>query len=157
MYSFLLSLHSLLRWLLLIFLLYAILRAYYGYYSKSNFGTTDNAIRHWTATIGHVQLIVGMLLYLRSPVVTAFRQQYSTAASAGYPEAGFFGWIHISLMVLAIVVLTIGSAMAKRRPDSRSQYRTMLYWFGAALLIILLAIPWPFAPWAHRPYFRPFT
>lgn len=156
MYTFLLSLHSLLRWLLLIFLVYAVIRAYNGYRRKGLFSSTDNAVRHWTATLGHVQLVVGMLLYLRSPVVRFFRQHYQDPVSLAHTDASFFGWIHISLMLLALVLLTVGSSLTRRRTDSEARFRTQLYWFSAALLIMLLAIPWPFGAWAQRPYFRPF-
>jgi cbb3-type cytochrome oxidase subunit 3 len=30
----------------------------------------------------------------------------------------------------------------------------MLVWFTIALIIIFIAIPWPFSPFANRPYFR---
>jgi hypothetical protein len=30
----------------------------------------------------------------------------------------------------------------------------MALWFTAALLLILVAIPWPFSPFAQRPYLR---
>jgi len=150
MYSLLLPLHSLLRWLLLLFLVSAIVCAWRGYSQHRTFSRTVNALRHWTATIGHTQLVAGMLLYIRSPVVSYWRN------GADGREPAFFGFVHISLMILAVIVLTIGSSLSKRKTDSHARYRVMLFWFSAALLIILLAIPWPFAPWAHRPYFRPF-
>ena len=72
MYSVLLALHSLVRWLVLGSLLYAVFRAYRGHSSGKAFAKTDNAVRHWTATIAHIQLVIGFTLYLKSPVVKAF-------------------------------------------------------------------------------------
>jgi hypothetical protein len=57
-------------------------------------------------------------------------------------------------MFSAIIVITIGSAMAKRKATDRERFKTMLTWYAIALLIIFLAIPWPFSPFANRPYFR---
>jgi hypothetical protein len=57
-------------------------------------------------------------------------------------------------MFTAIIVITIGSAMAKRKATDRERFKTMLTWYAIALLIIFLAIPWPFSPFANRPYFR---
>jgi hypothetical protein len=150
MYSTLLILHSLFRWLVLASLLYAIVRAYRGYTARLAFTPTDNSVRHWTATLVHLQLVFGFTLYMISPVVQAFRQQ-------GIQSGGsfvFFGLVHISLMLLAVVLITIGSAMAKRQSEDRLKFRTMLFWFLAGLLIIFLAIPWPFSPFANRPYVR---
>lgn len=151
MYSILLELHSAMRWVVLLNLLYAIYRAYYGYVSNSVFSKTDNALRHWTATFAHIQLLIGMVLYFQSPVVKYFRQ-------TGFKnfEAAFFGLIHISLMLVAIVVLTVGSAMAKRKTSDVDKFKTMLLWYTIALVIIFIAIPWPFSPLAARPYIRPF-
>jgi drug/metabolite transporter (DMT)-like permease len=57
-------------------------------------------------------------------------------------------------MLTAIVLLTIGSALTKRKKDDRDKFKTMLTWFGIALIIILIAVPWPFSPFAQRPYLR---
>lgn len=144
--------HSLLRWLVLFALLLAIYRAFRGLSARQVFSKTDNAIRHWTATIAHVQLVVGITLYTQSPVIRWFWGNFSEAVKN--PDTLFFGLIHSLLMVTAIVVLTIGSALTKRRTTDAEKYKTMLTWFSLALVIILIAVPWPFSPWAARPYTR---
>jgi len=170
MYPLLLFLHSLFRWLVLSSLLYAILRAYRGFRphgdSRSSGGTqtgkpftkADDSIRHWTATIAHIQLMLGCVLYFTSPLIKLYYSPDRAAITrtAATWELSFFGIIHISLMLAAIVVITIGSALAKRRETSRAKFRTMLVWFSIALARILLAIPWPFSPLASRPLFRTF-
>jgi hypothetical protein len=57
-------------------------------------------------------------------------------------------------MFAAVTVLTIGSAMAKRQNNQQQKFRTMLVWFIFALVIIFIAIPWPFSPLAKRPLIR---
>jgi hypothetical protein len=59
-------------------------------------------------------------------------------------------------MFVAIVLITIGSAKAKRKSNDTQKFKTMLIWFSIALLIIFIAIPWPFSPLANRPYIRTF-
>jgi hypothetical protein len=152
MYTTLIYLHGIVRWLLLAGLSASIYRAYRGYASAKLFTKGDNALRHWTATIAHTQLVLGILLYTQSPLVKYFMKHAREAVHQR--EAVFFGIIHIALMLGAIVVITIGSAMAKRRDGDRDKYRTMMLWYLIALLIILIAIPWPFSPLAQRPYFR---
>jgi hypothetical protein len=151
---FLLILHSLLRWLVFASLGAAIYRGFTGYFKNRVFTETDDALRHWTATIAHIQLVVGLLLYNQSPVVKYFRRNFSEAIYQ--PDTFFFGLIHITLMVIAVVILTIGSAKAKRRLSDKEKFKTMLTWFLIALLIIFIAIPWPFSPLANRPYIRSF-
>lgn len=117
-----------------------------------SFTKTDNAIRHVTATIAHVQLAIGYLVYFKSPLVSYFRSNYREAVQQF--EFLFFGMIHITLMTLSIILITIGSSVAKRKVTDRDKFSTMTLWFVLALLIILVAIPWPFSPLANRPYLR---
>lgn len=152
MYQALLLFHSLVRWLVVISLLYAIYRASKGCLSKSTFSKTDNAVRHWTATIAHIQLLIGVVLYFQSPITHYFWANYKEAVKNS--DLTFFGLIHILLMLAAIVFVTIGSAMTKPKRTDNEKFKTMLLWFVMALLIIFIAIPWPFSPLANRPYFR---
>jgi hypothetical protein len=154
MYSTFLSLHSLIRWFVLISLLLAISKAYYGWIAKKEFTKLDNSIRHWTATISHIQLVIGICLYSISPVIEYFLSNYKEAVKHG--EIRFFGMEHNIMMLTAIVIITIGSAKTKRKSSSNEKFRTMAIWFTIALLIILVSIPWPFSPLASREYFRPF-
>lgn len=144
--------HSLFRWLVVASLLYALYRAGRGYYSRAPFTKTDNAVRHWTATIAHAQLVLGMLLYIKSPSVKYFWGNFREAVRNR--DVAFFALVHIALMLLAIIMITIGSSLAKRRSVDNEKFRTMLVWFAIAFTIIVIAIPWPFSPLANRPYFR---
>jgi hypothetical protein len=71
-------------------------------------------------------------------------------------EHTFFRYVHISLTVISVVLITIGSAKAKRMQTDRGKFGTMLIWFSLSLLIIIIAIPWPFSPLANRPFLRSF-
>jgi cytochrome c biogenesis factor len=150
MYSILLMAHSIFRWLVLLTLIFAIYRSWRGYRSQFSFTKNDDAVRHWTATIAHVQLMLGIILYSQSPMV----EYYFSNGRSLSGEPFFFGAIHILLMLIAIVVITMGSAKAKRKAADSDKFKTMLTWFSIALVIIFIAIPWPFSPLSHRPYFR---
>lgn len=152
MYQTLTFYHNFVRWLVLASIIYAIFRAYRGYRLNLDFTKRDNAVRHWTATIAHIQLMIGMVLYFQSPIINYFWSNYEQAIKNF--DLVFFGLIHGSFMLIAIIIVTIGSALSKRKPTDHEKFRTMLIWFSAALIIIFIAIPWPFSPLAHRPYFR---
>lgn len=154
MYQILIYSHSVIRWFVVISILYSVYRAYRGYASGAVFSKTDNSTRHWTATIAHIQLITGIVLFTQSPSVKYFWNNFSAAVKV--KEALFFGLIHIALMLVGIVILTIGSSLSKRRSTDREKFKTMLVWFSIALLIIFIAVPWPFSPLATRPYLRTF-
>ncbi len=154
MYSTLLVLHSLIRWLVLAFLLYSIFRAFLGYTQNKKFSKVDNAFRHWTATVAHIQLMIGMILYTQSPIVKYFWKE--SEIGLHNLELIFYGLIHIFLMLTAVVLLTIGSAMAKGKPSDKEKFKTMLAWFSISLILIFIAIPWGFSPLSNRPLIRTF-
>lgn len=152
MHQSLLTVHSIIRWAVLGSLLYAIFRSWQAYQKLLPFSKTDNSLRHWTATIAHVQLLLGIILYTQSPVAKAMASEIKN----GWSEPVFFGLVHIALMLSAIVIITIGSAKAKRKTADTEKFKTMLTYFSIALAIIFIAIPWPFSPLAQRPYLRHF-
>ncbi|QNL52558.1 hypothetical protein H8S90_15610 [Olivibacter sp. SDN3] len=154
MYPTLLALHSSARWFVLISLLFAIIRAYHGWLSRKPFSTFDNGVRHWIATIVHIQLLFGLGLYVISPLVNYFLHHFKEAVHLR--EIRFFGMEHSLMMLIAVVVITIGSAKAKRKPTAVEKYKTMAIWFTVGLFIILTSIPWSFSPLTSRPSFRPF-
>lgn len=151
MHLIILTLHSLVRWAVLAGLGLGLFRAYRGWLGSRPFTPFDDTVRHTAATVAHVQLVLGYALYFVSPLVASFHLR----DAAHGPTTLFFGLQHVAAMTTAIVVLTAGSALAKRQTTDQAKFRTMALWFTGALLLILMAIPWPFSPWASRPYFRP--
>jgi hypothetical protein len=154
MYQTLLPLHSLLRWFVLASLLYATYWAYRGWFSNKTFSPLDNFVRHWTATIAHIQMAVGLWLYFISPIIDYFLHNYQGAVHQR--EIRFFGMEHSLMMLIAIIIITIGSAKTKRKQTDTEKFKTMAIWYSFGLLIIIISIPWTFSPLASRPYFRPF-
>jgi hypothetical protein len=152
MYTTLLPFHSLIRWLIVAGMSYSLYRACLGVYGDAPFTRRDSWISRWTGHFSHLQLLIGLVLYLKSPTATYFRT--APADAMQYSEYAFFGLYHIVVMVVAIVLVTIGSATAKRGQTDGEKHKKILVWYGIAALLILLAIPWPFHPLAPRPYLR---
>jgi hypothetical protein len=155
MLSVLLTFHSIFRWLVLISLCTTIYRSAKALLAKDPFSKKDDAFRHWTATIIHIQLMFGMMMYFSSPAVARFRA-IGMETARGITEPLFFGIVHISMMMAAVILVTIGSALAKRQGQDTKKFKIILLFFSIALFIILAAIPWPFSPLAQRPLIRPF-
>jgi hypothetical protein len=138
--------------LVLISLIYALYRAYRGWFYNKTFTIFENRVRHNTATIAHIQLIFGVWLYLISPITTFFLHHFKDAVHIR--EIRFFGIEHSSTMLIAILLITIGSALAKRKSTDKEKFKTIAIWFSIALLLILAAIPWKFSPLVSRPFWR---
>lgn len=154
MYPTFLSIHSIIRWLLVAGVAYCFLKSIFGLVTKSPYHKLDHIVRSGTSAISHLQIIIGFILYFKSPLVAYFRT--SGRESLQYPDIAFFGIYHVSCMVIAILLITIGAAKAKRAATDYAKHHHTFWWFGFAVLLIFLAIPWPFSPYVARPYLRIF-
>jgi hypothetical protein len=154
MYNTVLVVHSLFRWLVLISLLYATLRAYRGWITNQIFSTRDNFIRLTAATLAQIQLMIGLWLYIISPIVYYFLRNFNDAVHER--DIRFFGMEHITMMVIAVTFVTVGSIQTKKKRMDQAKFKAMAIWFSVAIIIIFISIPWPFSPFTARPYFRGF-
>ncbi|MEM6321290.1 MAG: hypothetical protein AAF960_26770 [Bacteroidota bacterium] len=154
MYYYLLIAHSIFRWLAFFGLVVSLILFGVKFIQRKSFSPTDDLLRHSTATLFHIQLIIGMLLLAKSTLVLQFWQD--TQVGFANVQLTFFGLLHPLLMFVAIIIITIGSAKAKRMKEDVAKFRTVLLWFGIGFLLLMVAIPWSFSPWVSRPNFRPF-
>ena len=152
MYQILLPLHSITRWLVLAGLLFAIYRAYRGWLGNKPYTNVDNAARLFALNMAHMQLVIGIWLYFISPVVSYFLHNFKAAVHER--QIRFFGMEHITMMLVAIIFITIGSAKAKRKETDKEKFKTMAIWFTISLLLIFTSIPWSFSPLISRPLLR---
>jgi uncharacterized membrane protein YozB (DUF420 family) len=140
-YSIVIFLHSILRWLVLVFAVLAIVRSWQargGAYTKAH--RTSSTL--FVATL-HTNVVLGLVLYfLLSPTT---QLAFSDIGAAMKTSAlRFFLVEHAVGMLLAVVIATIGSAKIKRgKTDEEKHGRTLAY-YGITLLLIFGSIPWPF-------------
>jgi len=152
MYAYLLPLHSLFRWLVLLGLVVGLISSYRGWLGQKAYTALDNGIRHWSATIAHVQLVLGLWLYFVSPLTNHFIHHFSEDVHDR--QIRFFGMEHSIMMIVGIVIMTVASMMAKRQKTDTGKFRVLGIGYTIALLVILSSIPWPFSPMVSRPYIR---
>ena len=86
----------------------------------------------------HIQFLLGLVLYFISPKVVF------DGSSMKSDVMRFFLVEHISLMVLAVILITIGYSRAKRATDDGKKFKSILIFYLIGLALILFAIPWPF-------------
>ena len=146
--------HSINRWLVLITLLWAIASAFS---TRGTMNAADieggkgwlprGALPAFITT--HVQLLLGLILYLGavagwgtvgSPYVVMNKEAWE---SAGGEVLRFYSVTHFSYMIVAVLVITVGYMVAKRRSTSAKTAAWILYSYVLGLLIILFSIPWP--------------
>lgn len=154
MYGSLLLIHSIVRWFVLAGIVLALARVYSALLRPRPFGKLDRMSISIGTMASHTQLLAGMALYMSSPFVQLFWSEPGTGA--GNIQLLFFSIIHIAGMITSVVLMTVGSSLAKRAADDRQKFRYIAIYWTISVALILLLIPWPFSPLAQRPLWRPF-
>lgn len=136
--------HSVLRWLVLLTALYAIFKAFVGMQQKAGFSKSDNmAGILFTSTID-IQLLLGLILYFTSGLGYKNIQANGMGFVMKDGFARFFAVEHISMMLIALVLIHIGRAKSKKAATDLAKHKNAFWYYLIALVIILAAIPWPF-------------
>ena len=132
MYPALLNAHSFLRYFVLILLLIVIVNSFLGFSGKKSFGKIDNILGLSLFSVTHTQLLLGILLYFTSPFVQ-FNSE--TMKSARY-------WTveHFTIMLAAIVLITLARTTSKKMSDATAKHKRMLIFNSIALILILMGI-----------------
>lgn len=138
MYNGLLHAHSGLRWIVLILLVLAVINAISGWLGNKQFNPGSKKLNTYTFMGINLQFLVGLILYFVSPKVIFASDTMSNTVLRFYTVE------HITLMIIAIAVISIGYSRAKKAATDLAKHKTTAIMFGIGLLLILVAIPWPF-------------
>lgn len=128
-------LHSLLRWILLILLVLSVSKVMLG--AGKRFFEKDRKMALVIMILAHVQLLLGLGLYF----MRGFQDQMGDMGDA---MARFRALEHPLGMIIAILLITIGYGKIKRADTDAAKFRALKIFYGLALLLILISIPWPF-------------
>lgn len=137
-YSILQHAHSGLRWLVLLFLILAIVNAARKWNGVPAFSDKDKKLNLFALIFTHVQFILGLILYFISPKVIF------TAETMSNRVMRYFAVEHITTMLIAIALITIGYSRAKRHATDLKKFRATFWFYLIGLIVLLMGIPWPF-------------
>jgi heme A synthase len=135
MYNILKHAHSGLRWVLLLALVVAIVA---GFQAWKRGGQYKKGAALFALIVTHTQLILGLILYFISPLVN-FNEGFMKNE-----VTRFYTIEHLTTMLLAIVLITIGYSRAKRKAEDAAAGKSLFVFMLIGLILILLGIPWPF-------------
>ncbi|MEO5909998.1 MAG: cytochrome B [Pelobium sp.] len=130
MYTGLLHLHSILRYVVLILVLLSIFQAIAA--GSKPYTPTNKKINLFALISAHTQLLLGLGLYFVSPNV-----DFSKMSD---PTFRYWNVEHISMMILAIILITIGYSKAKKAIETKAKHRAIYIYYTLAIVIVLLAI-----------------
>lgn len=130
MYTGLLHLHSGLRYVVLILVLLSILQAVTA--GNKPYTPTNKKVNLFALISAHLQLVIGLVLYFISPNV-----DFSKMSDPAYR---YWNVEHISMMTIAIALITVGYAKAKRAKNDKLKHKTIAIFYTIAVVIVLAAI-----------------
>lgn len=153
MHNGLVHLHNILRWVILLLLLIALIRAVAGMSAKKPFTNGDKKTGLFLMISAHTQFLVGLILWFTGPWGFKLLQNIGFSAAMKDPVARFWIMEHNVGMLIAIILITIGRGVSKKAlPDAVKHKRTFWFFF-IALVIILASVPWPGRIGVGRPWF----
>jgi membrane protein insertase Oxa1/YidC/SpoIIIJ len=153
MYPIVLTLHSLVRWAVVILAVTVVVRAFVGWFGKREWASLDERLGLFFSISVDVQLLLGLLLYFfLSPLTTTALKDFGAAMSN--PVQRFFTVDHVLAMAIAVVLVHVGRALSRKAAGAQGKHRLAAILYGLAVLAIVLAIPWPFEIGVGRPLLR---
>ncbi len=129
--------HSGLRWLLLLFLVIAAVKALAGWFGKKPYAKSDNLIAIILVSLTHIQAIIGIVVYAMSDIAKAGMANMGAAMKE--PALRFWTVEHVIVMILAVVFITIGRAKSKKAATDELKHKKGAIFYVLALLLILWA------------------
>ncbi len=134
MYNVSLTIHSYLRYFILIMLMVVIITSLLGLINKKPYTDTDNKLGLFLFISTHLQLLLGLILFFISPAV-----QFSGEAMKD-PSTRYWLVEHNTAMIIAIVFITLARTTSKKMTLSEAKHKRMLIFNVIALAIIILTI-----------------
>jgi len=139
--NILINAHSILRWAVLLFGLYAITKSARGLLYKQKFTPSHNMSATLFVASIHLQILIGLLLY----VARGWSNNLSKMGEImGDTTLRFWTVEHMVGMLLGAALVQIGRSRSKKATDTIQKHKRALIFFTVGLLIIIAMIPWPF-------------
>jgi hypothetical protein len=146
--------HNLVRWLILLFGFWTLISAISGLASKRDYTSGDSRANFFFMLSMDIQLLIGLILYFGEDW---FDRLKNIGDNMKDTALRFFTLEHALLMLIAWILVHAGRVAVKKVGTPHSKFKRSLVYFGIALLLILIAIPWPFREEVARPWLRWFS
>jgi hypothetical protein len=149
-----LALHNLVRWAILLFGLWALVNALTGVLGKRNFTAADNRSSLFFMISFDIQFLLGLVLYFGGIWFGMLKN--NTKEVMQNDTMRFFAVEHGFMMIVAWILVHVGRSSIKKASTNAAKHKRMLLYFGLAILLVLIAMPWPFREAVSRPWLPKF-
>lgn len=142
MYTTFLFIHSWLRWLVIILLIFVLIKFIFSYFQKKPYTKVDRILSSALLGSVHLQFLLGLILYFGlSPMVQAGINNFKGAMKN--PVLRYWTVEHIFSMLIFLVFVQIGFSLSKRASEGAKKHRFMLIFSGIAFVLLIASLPWP--------------
>ena len=143
--------HNLLRWAVVIFALWVLFSSISGVLGKRTYSKSDDRGNLFFMISMDIQLLLGLILYFTNSWMDGLKDLKN-------PATRFFSLEHMAMMILAWILVHVGRVSVKRAATDGAKHKRSLIFFGIAIILIALAVPWPGrAVEVARPWIRGFN
>lgn len=142
MYTAFKHLHSYFAYLLLAVLIYSLIYSIVMFVKKKPFTEKVRKVTLAGFIATHLQLLIGLVLYVISPVglpnISGEAMQESLSR--------LYILEHPLTMIIGIILISVGYIKAKKPGDDVRRYKTIILFYTLGIALILLRIPWQVWP-----------
>jgi len=134
----LLHLHGFLPFIFLLLMLVVLVQNFLVWKSDKAFTRSLARQNRIAVVLTHLQVTIGLIIlfvYRRQLILDMGNLTSNKAIRETYLE-------HPVIMIIAAVLITIGSAKSKRGTTDAEKAKSVVVWFGSALVLIAYAMPW---------------
>jgi heme A synthase len=140
--------HSILRYFILLFMILVLIQSITGIFSKRPFAKNDKLGALILMILCDLQLLGGLVIYM----MNGWMGKMGQAGAMKDHATRFFGMEHPLMMAIAIVLVHVGYARAKKNIPDEKKFRTLFWCAIIALFLVMARIPWPGMKDVGRPF-----
>lgn len=134
--------HSTWAYVVLIMVLLATVNALIGLFGNKEYQPKDFRISLFSLIVTHIQLLIGLAVYFTSPLGLQSITTNGMGTVMKDATLRLFAVEHLTVMIIAVVLITIGYSKHKRKLVSKPKFKTLAIFYGLALILMLSRIPW---------------
>lgn len=142
MYTTVQFIHSYWAYLVLVIVVLATINALAGFFSKREYGAKDFRISLFALIVTHIQLLIGLILLVISPLGIKNISNVGMGAVMKNSEFRLYAVEHPLIMILTVVFITIGYSKHKKKLLSHKKFKTLAIFYTIGLVLMLSRIPW---------------
>lgn len=132
--DFIKHLHSGWAYLVFLLLVIAIVNAIIGFINKKDFTGNDFKISLFALIFTHIQLVIGLVLYL-------IQGRYDGLSEMKVSAVRLLALEHPLINIIGIALITIGWSKSKK-VEGTLKFKNILIFYTLGFLLILSRIPW---------------